>query len=62
MICFAHFLAACAEKLFESKIRLEKFPMERNQRPSGDARSPLASPLLPKGEASAKGEDSLTLR
>ncbi|MEH1892221.1 MAG: hypothetical protein V7K92_23160 [Nostoc sp.] len=26
-----------------------------------DARSPLASPLLPKGEASAKGEDSLTL-
>jgi hypothetical protein len=26
-------------------------------RPSGDARSLLASPLLPKGEASAKGED-----
>ena len=25
-----------------------------------DARSPLASPLLPKGEASTKGEDSLT--
>ncbi|MEH1806566.1 hypothetical protein [Nostoc sp.] len=27
-----------------------------------DARSLLASPLLPKGEANAKGEDSLTLR
>ncbi|MEH1785116.1 hypothetical protein [Nostoc sp.] len=27
-----------------------------------DARSLLASPLLPKGEANAKGEDSLPLR
>ncbi|MEH1784865.1 hypothetical protein [Nostoc sp.] len=27
-----------------------------------DARSPLASPRIPKGEANAKGEDSLTLR
>ncbi|MEH1950147.1 MAG: hypothetical protein V7K77_24805 [Nostoc sp.] len=27
-----------------------------------DTRSPLVSPLLPKGEASAKGEDSLTQR
>ncbi|MEH2332788.1 hypothetical protein [Nostoc sp.] len=46
----------------DSKLRPAVREAERSSGSSADARSPLASPLLPKGEANAKGEDSLPQR